>query len=193
MRPEVHMIAIADNPISMHYRDICAPSWIDHGYTVRHFEALTPKDIVDADTLNITRKTRRRGKAVEFTETERAVWYSHYHSWMLCRQLNTPIIVAEHDIMLLDYLDEDVFNHNIVCLSHVTRPNGKTAKLAGGAYYITPRGARILCSIKNNSKTIEYNSDAWIHRNCDDYGKWFMFSTTQIQDPKIGVTVVHNK
>jgi hypothetical protein len=193
MKPEVHMIAITDNPISMHYRDICAPSWTDHGYTVRHFEALTPVDIVGANILNITKKMRSPRREVEFTETERAVWYSHYYSWMLCRQLDTPIIVAEHDIMLLDDLDEDVFNYDIACLSHVTRSNGKTAKLAGGAYYITPRGAKILCGIKNKSTEIIANSDAWIHRTCDDYGKWFMFSTTQIQDPEIGVTVIHNK
>ena len=193
MKPEVHMITISGNSISEHYRDLVKPSWEERNWTVRHFEAYVPEDCVGAIDLPLGDK-RRGGKLLGFTDTEVAVWYSHYYAWMLCRQLNIPIIVAEHDILLERDIDPDVFNHPIACLSHVTRRNGDHAKLAGGAYYITPEGAKRLCSIKDHRKgSVDYNSDAWIHKQCDKYGKWFMMTTIQVQDKEVGVTVEHRK
>jgi|TARA_R110000744_G_scaffold98284_2_gene189882 GR25 family glycosyltransferase involved in LPS biosynthesis len=193
MKPEVHMITISGNSISEHYRDLVKPSWEDAGWKVRHFEALVPSDCLSFDALPLGEKQRGK-KVVGFTDTEIAVWYSHYYAWMLCRKLNKPIIVAEHDILLEQDIDLDVFNHDIACLSHVTRKNGDHAKLAGGAYYITPVGATRLCAIKDHKRaSVNYNSDAWIHRICDKYGKWFMMTTIQVQDEEIGVTVEHRK
>jgi len=193
MKPDVHMITITGNSISEHYRDLVKPSWEDAGWKVLNFEALVPEDCVNVKILPLGDK-RRGSKVIGFTKTEIAVWYSHYYAWMLCRKLDKPIIVAEHDILLEQDIDPDVFNHPIACLSHVTRRNGDHAKLAGGAYYITPEGAKRLCAIKDHKKkSVDYNSDAWIHRICDTYGKWFMMTTIQVQDEEIGVTVEHRK
>tara|TARA_R110002167_G_scaffold346000_2_gene556510 strand:- start:761 stop:1348 length:588 start_codon:yes stop_codon:yes gene_type:complete len=193
-KPDVHMITMSENTISMHYRDYVLPSWKDAGYNVVEFEAIVPDDLSSLGRIIPLGDKTRRNKVVGFTDTEKAVWYSHYSTWMLCRKLNTPIIVIEHDILLEhNEIDSDVFNYDIACLSHVTRKNGDHAKLAGGAYYITPKGAKRLCAIKDHRDLITYNSDAWIHSQCDKYGKWFMMTTIQYQDPKIGVTVEHLK
>lgn len=63
------MISISDNEISQYYKNLVLPSWKD--YEVRHFEAITPKDLHKYDYLNFGLKHRLKGKVkVEFTETE---------------------------------------------------------------------------------------------------------------------------
>jgi hypothetical protein len=187
-KPECWMIAISDNPISMYYKNEVLSSWTDRGFVVNHFEAITPKNLHEYDLLKFTKKRNK----IEFTETEKAVWYSHYMTWKLCWDMQKPIIVVEHDIQLLKNLSEDVYTKNVACLAHVKRSNKVTAKLAGGAYHITPYGARQLLRARHE-KTITYNSDSWIHETCDKYGKWFHLHSIQIKDDKIGVTVEHNK
>lgn len=186
------MISISGNPISMYYRNYVMDSWTSKGYIVNHFEAVTPDDLSNYNFLKIKRKHSNRTKTtVDFTETEIAVWYSHFSTWKLCYDMNKPIIVIEHDIKLLKDIDEEVYNYPIACLAHVVR-KGVQVKLGGGAYYITPKGAHELMKIKNHKEIVK-NSDAWIHNRCDVLGKWFIEHSTQIKDDKIGVTVTHNK
>lgn len=192
-KPDVWMIAISGNPISMHYRNLVVDSWRQFGHTVNHFEAVTPDDLKKEQYqfLPITKKhSNRTNKSVEFTETEIAVWYSHYHTWKLCFEIDEPIIVVEHDIQLLKEIDSEVYNYHVSCLAHVMRKH-QMAKLGGGAYYITPRGARALLRVRHD-KAIIKNSDAWIHNRCDKMGKWFHDHSIQIKDDDIGVTVFHN-
>jgi GR25 family glycosyltransferase involved in LPS biosynthesis len=187
-KPECWMIAISDNPISMYYKNEVLSSWTDRGFVVNHFEAITPKDLHEHNLLNLTLKRAK----VEFTETERAVWYSHYMTWKLCWDIQKPIIVIEHDILLLQDIPSEAYAKDIACLAHVKRDNGRRAKLAGGSYFITPKGARELRCARH-MKSIKVNSDSWIHEVCDKYGKWFERCSIQMKDEKIGVTVEHNK
>jgi GR25 family glycosyltransferase involved in LPS biosynthesis len=192
-KPDVWMIAISGNSISMHYRNLVVDSWRNFGHTVNHFEAVTPEDLKleQYQLLPIKKKhSNRTNKSVEFTETEIAVWYSHYYTWKLCFEMDEPIIVAEHDIQLLKEIDSEVYNYNIACLAHVLRKN-KIVQLGGGSYYITPKGAKELLRIRHD-KAIIKNSDAWIHNRCDKMGKWFHYHSIQIKDDAIGVTVFHN-
>ena len=193
-RPEVWMIAISGNPISMKYRRMVTKSWNRRGHIVNHFEAVTPDDFATDEykNLKIAKKlSNRTRKNVEFTDTEIAVWYSHYGTWKLCAEINRPIIVVEHDIKLLKSIDPEVYKFDIACLAHVKR-NDKIVKLGGGSYFITPKGAHELLKIENE-KAIVKNSDAWIHSRCDHIGKWFHDHSIQIKDDRIGVTVTHNK
>ena len=184
------MIAISDNPISMYYRKEVLPSWVNHGFKVNHFEAVTPRNMPDFLLFD-----KKRGK-VSFTETEKAVWYSHYSTWKKCWDTQTPMIVVEHDIKLLHTLENEIFDSPIACLCHDFRTKGndtvkKQLKLAGGAYYITPKIAKILMRIRHN-KRINSNSDAWIHKICDENGKWYKHKCRQFKNPKVGVTIEHN-
>lgn len=191
MKPECWMIAISDNPISMYYKNYVLPSWIDRGFKVNHFEATVPATVSQHSAKIPLGKKRQR---IPFSDTEVAVWYSHFSTWKLCVDLNHPIIVVEHDIVLLkDDISPEVYNYDIACLAHVTRKNGDVAKLGGGSYYLTPSVAQRMVKVTEEKGAISYNSDWWIHKHCDKYGKWFEMHCTQIKDDKIGVTVEHNK
>jgi|SRR6056300_94142 len=188
MKPPVYMISISDNEISQYYKNLVLSSWKD--YEVRHFEAITPKDLHKYDYLNFGLKHRLKGKVkVEFTETEKAVWYSHMECWVLARK--EPIIVVEHDIQLIKKIDESIFENDMVCLAHSNRKN--KLKLAGGAYYITPAIAKYMTNDAKSKKPIYFNSDALIHNVCDKKGVWKHSHCFQIKDDNIGVTVDHNK
>ena len=197
-KPEVWMIAISDNPISQYYKEVITPTWTDRGFKVNHFEAKTPKDLdIDCNFLPFTQKLSNKHKCyVDFTDTEKAVWYSHYFAWQKCWDEQTPIIVVEHDIRLLKDIDPKLFMTNIACLAHDERIDdfGKVygrPKLAGGAYYLNPLAARELMRIRHHKKII-YNSDAWIHRTCDKYGRWDEFTCVQYKNDAVGVTIQHN-
>ena len=184
------MIAISDNPISMYYRKEVLPSWVNHGFKVNHFEAVTPRNMPDFLPFYMKRKQR------PFTETEKAVWYSHYALWSKCWETKTPLIVVEHDIRLLSPLEDEIFENRIACLSHDCRPRRpgnepEELKLAGGAYYITPDISRKLMRIRHD-KRINHNSDAWIHKVCDENGKWYKHKCRQFKNPKVGATIEHN-
>jgi GR25 family glycosyltransferase involved in LPS biosynthesis len=191
IKPEVWMIAITDNPISMYFKNEVISSW--EGYVVNHFEAKTPKDLtIDCDFLNLAFKQREKSN-VEFSDTEKAVWYSHYFLWKRCWDTQTPIIIVEHDVKLLEEIEDEVFENDIVCLCHDTRENSDSKpKLAGGAYYIKPKVARELMKIRHNKKIIN-NSDAWIHSTCDKFGKWYDHKCEQFKNSEVGTTIVHNK
>ena len=101
-KPEVWMIAITDNPVSIYFKNEVMPSWGE--YVVNHFEAKTPKNLsVDCDFLNLTFK-QKKDLIIEFSDTEKAVWYSHYFLWKHCWDTQTPIIIVEHDVKLLEDL-----------------------------------------------------------------------------------------
>lgn len=191
MKPECWMIAISDNPISMYYKNFVTPSWTDRGFVVNHFEATVPATVSQHSAKIPLGKKRGR---IPFTDTEIAVWYSHFSTWKLCVDLDRPIIVVEHDIFLLkDDIAPEVYEEGIACLAHVARKNGINAKLGGGAYYLTPIIAQKMVEITEERGAITYNSDWWIHMHCDKYGKWFEMHCTQIKNKSIGVTVEHNK
>jgi hypothetical protein len=182
-KPEVWMISITGNSISQHYKDLVLPSWKD--YKVNHFEAVTPKDMHKYSYLTFGKKRDR----IDFTDTEKAVWYSHVECWVLAR--SKPIIIVEHDIMLMEEIEESIFETKMSCLAHSVSKTKQ--KLAGGAYYLTPDVAKHMVSHVKNIKKITYNSDAMIHRKCDEYGEWHQHKCFQIKDAKIGYTVEHNK
>ena len=190
-KPEVWMIAITDNPVSIYFKSEVMPSWGE--YVVNHFEAKTPKDLsVDCDFLNLTFK-QRKNLMIEFSVTEKAVWYSHYFLWKHCWDTQTPIIIVEHDVKLLEDIEDEVFGYDMVCLCNDTRDNSDhKPKLAGGAYYIKPLAARKLMEVRHNKKIIT-NSDAWIHVVCDRFGKWYSHKCQQFKNSEVGTTIVHNR
>lgn len=183
MKPEVWMISITGNPISEYYKDIVTPSW--SGYKINHFEAVTPQTMSEFNYLNFGKKR----DTIEFTDTEKAVWYSHVECWVIAR--SKPIIVVEHDILLDLPIPDEVFEQPMACLANSNRTSLR--HLAGGAYYLTPDIATHMVNHVKNVKNITYNSDAMIHRKCDEFGKWYRHLCHQFKNPDIGYTVEHRK
>lgn len=183
MIPKVFIIQISGNEISQHYLKQMLPSW--QIYDPVLFEAIVPDNLRHRCLLQFGKKRDK----IEFTETEKAVWYSHYECWDLCWKIKEPIIVVEHDVHRIKSIDPTIFNEKMACIAH-TMNGKKPAKLGGGAYYITPSAARRLLTARH-AKNINYNSDVWIHRLCDKIGRWDMMTCKQINDDNVGRTVEH--
>jgi GR25 family glycosyltransferase involved in LPS biosynthesis len=211
-KPEVWMISISDNPISQHYKNICVPSWQKFGYSVNHFEAITPRSLKNSNNLKFYKKIRKDGKTtVDFTETEKSVWYSHYYLWEMCVNLNEPIIVVEHDAFCLsatDQLHDTEFT--FMCNNGKRTKNGNLRLLPCGAYYLTPKAAKVLITKTKDKFLYKDHGEFCIFQNVDGFIVYYLVlypdemgvklkvsyileCSTQIIDNDIGTTIEHNK
>ena len=116
------------------------------------------------------------------------MWYSHVECWVVAR--SRPIIVVEHDIKLDHPIPNEIFSSGMCCMANSDREKKK--KLAGGAYYLTPKVASYMVNHMKTQRSITYNSDAIIHRMCDEFGVWNHHLCHQYKNPEIGYTVEHN-
>jgi hypothetical protein len=153
----ISMISISDHPISMMYKREVISSWSD--YKVKHFQAVTPKDLYLRHELKFGIKGDR-----EFTETEKAVWYSHYDLWVQCYLSDKPLLIIEHDSKLVKPLP-DMSKEGYKLLSYMTRDfgpaKGQRLPSVGSGYYITPQFASRLI-VKAITKPATQNSDGFI-------------------------------
>ena len=151
------MISMSDHPVSMMYKRQVMPSWSD--YKVKHFEAVTPKDLYLRHELKFGKKGDR-----EFTETEKAVWYSHYDLWVQCYIDKQPLLIIEHDSELVKPLP-DMSKEGYKVLAYMVRDynpsKGKKLASVGAGYYITPNFASRLI-VGAVTKSVKQNSDGFI-------------------------------
>jgi hypothetical protein len=181
MKPEVWMIQIPDNPISMYYRGRVEKSWRE--YNLKFFNAITPENNTK-DYLNFGKKRDK----IEFTPTEKAVWYSHVELWAKAR--TKPILIIEHDAMLYEPIPDDIWESDMACIGHCYR-NGERKTLAGLSYYLTPKVARNMVAGVKQTKNITWNSDATIYRTCKQKGIFSRDLVGQIKNDTIGTTIEH--
>jgi len=219
-KPEVWMISMSDCEISQYYRKICQPTWEEKGFKVNHFEAVTPKDLNQfKDHLKFGKKrptlSGSRPYEIDFSPTEKAVWYSHFIAWMNCIHLNRPIIVVEHDAFLEKKLEPEIFDEKtqFISFGHKKDPtiDLKQAMICG-AYYITPDLAK---EVKESleeylvKENIVANVDGYLHRFIDKKAKLsghkydpyhhnkspvyqcMQDASFQFIDEKIGTTIKH--
>jgi hypothetical protein len=184
MKPDVWMIQIPDNPTSMYYRGRVEASW--EGYNVKYFNAITPETMDKLGYLHFGKKR----DTIEFTPTEKAVWYSHVELWAKARK--KPIIIIEHDAMLVLPIPDNLLweKHDMVCLGHT----GKNKKaLPGLAYYLKPAVATRMVKDAKSIDNITWNSDGTIHGYCGKNGVFVTKHVSQIQNRSIGTTIEHKK
>ena len=86
------MIQIPDNEVSQHYVQESLPSWESHGFDVNLFDAYTPEHMPDYLDFGLFWDTR------DFSESEKAGFYSHLELWRKCYTEEKPIIIIEHDV-----------------------------------------------------------------------------------------------
>ena len=192
--PHVIMIVIPDNPISMYYRGRVESSWTDRGFKIEYFSAVTPETIKD-QPRQLHFKTKdypNPRRAREFTETEKAVWYSHRNVWGVARRKKSPVIVIEHDTMLLKPIDPRIFDGvTAMGLCHSLLPDGTMGTTVGAGYYLTREAANELYRDTFNLG-INFNSDSYIHKKVDKLGgHWRTHYCQQIKDRGIGTTIHH--
>jgi len=186
MLPEVYVIVMSDNEISQYYKNRIWDSWVKGGFEVKEFEACVPSTVgkeycgIELNFDHEKRKERRRS----FTPTEIAIWYSHLGTWNLCRKLNKPIIVAEHDVLLCHPPTQEQLEQTkkvwglcsipaaLPCANFCTCEDCMNIKYqrrhsAGGAYYITPDGARSLINFSMEDR-ITHNSDWALYKTMSE-------------------------
>jgi GR25 family glycosyltransferase involved in LPS biosynthesis len=190
--PKIYMIQMSTNKISQHYKNLVLPSWKD--YNVHLYEAVTPETI-EKQKIQLTFNTKHSHSSfgISFSETEKAIWYSHYNLWEICIQINKSIIVLEHDMQLVDPMFTQNFREkNGVGLGMTYSDYHKAnINLPCGAYYITPHLAKVLVKTVHKWDDIKINPDGYIKKFLDtDRTNWCV---TQVIDKKIGTTIIHNK
>lgn len=126
-RPPVLMIRIKGHELSEEFAEISRKSWEAQGFEVRYFDAVTPETMDDqsfklrfAEKLllrpnELKRHEEAKEKGFEFkgvfSETEKAVWYSHLQVWRhVAYTTKEETIIAEHDARL-NHMDWDCENH----------------------------------------------------------------------------------
>ena len=151
----IYMIVMDNHPISLMYSRITIPTWEKHDYKIKKFNAITPKDLYKKSKLEFSNNRARK-----FTNTEKAVWYSHFELWCKCLNDFTPMVIIEHDSKLVKPLP-DLSKEGHKFLSFIDRDFGKKRGIylaPGSGYYITPIVAQRLISYAV-SKPIMLNSD----------------------------------
>lgn len=151
-------------------------SWLDQGFTLNPIEATTPDTIPKHGPLVFDKKKRDSERAwnnpvVEFTPTEKAIWYSHYHMWYMSIHKDKPIIVIEDDVVL-----NSVFptSWNIDRLKYFVRshtPDRMTQRYEfvwGAGYVLTPQGAGKLIHLAE-TWPIDINVDGFLRKARDEH------------------------
>jgi GR25 family glycosyltransferase involved in LPS biosynthesis len=183
---------MSNNPISQYYVKKALPTWKDHN--VHLFEAITPKTLPRYDKLNFKMKMSKGGAGVEFSPTEKAVWYSHFLLWKNCVTMNRKIIVIEHDVHLVDPLPKERFREkNGLALCKIWNKQMKRhVCLPAGAYYMTPYIAQVLINYTTKDPNgIQLNVDAYLKKMLDtESHNWCCES---MPEAAIGSTIIHNK
>ena len=187
----IWMIQMSDNPISQHYKNIVLPSWKYRGYDVKEFEAITPETL-PAEPLRFSKccsaGTPWPGRG--FTDTERAVWYSHYLLWVKCAEMGKPILVIEHDTLLLRDLPRRGYQESVLGLGKVITEKGRVQRWPAGAYYIPPIKAKQLI-FRAKGSIIDCNVDGFINSHLRTRKN--LWVCLQIIDNDIGTTIHHDK
>lgn len=153
------------------YRDIVLPSWEGYNYNVSIYEAITPATMDDSLQFDLKR-TRENAIRGEFTPTEKAVWHSHFNLWNMCMESDEPMLIIEHDSMLMKPLPkltgsctlsyvEDHENKHRRKRQSTDWMSGKFCA-PGSGYYITPSCAKRLIQF-TYSMLIRSNVDGYIN------------------------------
>lgn len=146
-KPRCFIIVIRDNEASEYYYNYVESSWTDSEFVLERFDAITPNDLQYLNELNFRALNNQKYKKINyrkpFSETEKAVWYSHYSLWKKCVELNEPIIIIEHDVLLIDS-DLNVYENQ----KFITYDN------SFGCYYITPLLAKLLVKVATTEPII---------------------------------------
>ena len=186
------MISMSHNSKSCYYRDRCSRSWIKRGYDVEHFEAITPIDMNRSvegriDFIDFGKKKHR----LNFTSTEKAIWYSIMLAIKKVSESDEPYIIAEHDAMLLEDIPKTLFDSNgFIFLCHARR--GLTPC---GAFYLTPENATWMINHDVLKTSVNFNVDGQLLEWCRQLGGLSdrHHYVKQFVNPKIGVTIEHKK
>jgi hypothetical protein len=190
------MIVVEDSEASNYYASYCIPSWEKAGLKVKKFPAITPKTLVKQKELRFTKYSHARkylnlNLKAEITDTEKAVWYSHFKLWQECCFLNQEILIMEHD-SFLEHPEKLWKNDNYGIIFY--------DKAAMGSYAIKPWFAKKLVEVSMDTE-ITAGPYSFIHgfalhekivdKVVNSSHKKYVPCSNQVMSSKYGNTVEH--
>lgn len=155
-----YVITLMNNPDSVRVANRCIESGADNGITIEMHEARTPEDYsLDAnlDGINYDNFDERWSR----TDNARAAFYSHFELWKLAVISKKPVLIFEHDAVVLQPFPDYIIPSIKGCVNIGAPSYGKynhppTLGLANlfskpyfpgaHAYMVTPQGAQTLIS-----------------------------------------------
>lgn len=186
---ECKIIVIKDSEASNYYANYVRKSWEDVGFIVTNFDAVTPEKLSKSKELNFSKYSSQK-KYLErnikkiVSDSEKACWYSHYLLWEECYFNNSPLLVLEHDSLLI--CPENLWfddSYGIIFFDAA----------AMGSYIITPKFAKNLI-IKARSSLISMGPYGFISHFdlvVNDLHKKYKIASNQVMSKKYGNTITH--
>ena len=180
-RPPVLMIRMKGHEKSEEYAEVSRKTWEKRGYSVTYMDAITPEtmhtfedpQIRFAYKIAIRSVEKRRQKLQKdkgfkfegiFSDTEKAVWYSHVKAWRQVASGDEPTIICEHDAKLR--------RKYIPCMNHDFYM--MTKNILGAAFFHPALLRRFLkghLQYDDNPFVVRLNPDAhmydYIMKHCD--------------------------
>ena len=148
---EVWMISLIGNHHADALRTVTIPKWQNEGFTINLFNAIIPDKIENlSNQLNFGLK-HTLGKGIrEFTNTEKAVWYSHLQLWEKCSIGNMTFLIIEEDTKPKKRFPNSIVVDRLYKISS-----------AGSGYILRPITAKKMVKRALNKK-LTYNVDSFI-------------------------------
>lgn len=198
VKPAVFLIRIKNNPVSMWEAGRTYERWTEKGFSVNLVDAYTPETYHNSPyKLNFELK-RNKTNVRKFTESEKAVFFSHLAALDIAKRKASPSIIIEHDAKLIGDIPEEILKQRIVPLGHALR-DGKQSILPCLAYMITPELAGYFVE-DLTLRTITLNIDGYMWEFANSYAGPehvydYMLNVQQNEEFRedLGTTIDHGK
>ena len=202
---EIYMIQNRNDEVSAYYSDQVIPSWDKFGYYVNMFDCVYPDTLHEYNYLEFDKYWGVR----DFTDGEKAGWYSHTLLWIKCAMENKNIAIIEHDVECIAPLDFTEEGLNFFCCYQnkdewknyaerfIGHPYwGKQYKIVPvtHAYTLTPKIAIELLNKIINRPLNNFTDDFLLqHKGLDNTIKNLYNYTKPIYHKNIGGSMEHGK
>ena len=199
------MIQNRNDEVSAYYSDQVIPSWDKFGYYVNMFDCVYPDTLHEYNYLEFDKYWGVR----DFTDGEKAGWYSHTLLWIKCAMENKNIAIIEHDVECIAPLDFTEEGLNFFCCYQnkdewknyaerfIGHPYwGKQYKIVPvtHAYTLTPKIAIELLNKIINRPLNNFTDDFLLqHKGLDNTIKNLYNYTKPIYHKNIGGSMEHGK
>jgi GR25 family glycosyltransferase involved in LPS biosynthesis len=167
MQPKTFCIALKNNDISIRLLNDCLDSANQFGWNIEIFNAVDGNSI-DSNTWDNLGILPSADTKFQTRKGAQGCSLSHYLLWQKCISFNTPIVVLEHDALILSPWVDINTNFDVTKLyTPITKMKSDQYtgnwSLSTYAYYITPVGAEKLINwVKNN---FLYHADTMLGTN----------------------------
>lgn len=147
-----YIIRLSDFPNSVEWANKAYMSAKEYNWDIHFFEGVNGQKETLADyNVKINKKYKKSIKAFNRKGTV-GCFLSHYKLWKKCVELNEPICILEHDVII--HKKFPILNFTEIC-KLVKGPSTKGSYLgdwwaSGAAYCLTPNGANKLLNFVND-------------------------------------------